>query len=627
VEILFYRGKIMAYPIANQDVISELVHLEEHYQNFTAIPNSWYPHLLDAKGQVHSDALLILAEIVNWYRLIPVYDRSTKKITGYQKKFKLDLLQKGYKDFEAKFGFSKEKSRRILDFLIQKKFLYKEQRTLRSGSLVLANVMFIGIHVENIKQMNNASPKKDCVVYHFLPGKVNPSHENTPPLVTNLLGGGTKNLTTYTEITPEITNTINESLKREGALTHDWSLTLSKDENLFLEELLAIKPYQGKPIEKNSATWWIKSFGIEAIKTAVEVYWQRVQYAREAPREIGACIRDALNNKTAVYRGPVKKKASSQAADQQKSINPNSLTAAYPVNSATLDNLRVDCSLQAQPQDKPETSYQPEVKLPTTLRPLQAQKEEDSDLLVEIESMSQCELEAMLKAEIEAIYQPKDTVLKESLEEEQSLQSVTQNQLVHATTQAKPETTNLLQKTNSPSQALLKPRVTQTSGYKPFKSNTQHFIILNEDEKKYLDNLLSYKPVLGEPIPEREATWWVKAYGIAKIKTAVQVYVQQVEKSLKTSKVKTPRSMGAYVRNALNKDLRPCLEEDKSNKLFAEEFKKHVNWSNLTITERYCRAEHTSKEWYYNMSEDDFRNALKDCYYNNFADQKLALAV
>jgi hypothetical protein len=625
VENLFYRGNTMAYPLANQDVVSELVQLEKQYQNFTSIPNSWYSHLLDAKGHVYSDAILVLSEIINWYRLIPVYDRSTKKIIGYQKKFKLDLLQKSYKDFEDKFCFSKEKTRRILDFLIQKKLIYKEMRTLKSKSLVLSNVMFIGIHIENINKLNETSPKKDGVVYHFLPGKVNSLCENTPPLVTNLVGGSTKNLTTYTEITPEITTTINESLK-EKSVTHDWSLTFSKEENLFLEELLAIKPYQGKPIEKNSATWWIKSFGIEAIKTAVAVYWQRVQHARVAPREIGACIRDALNNKTPVYRGPLKKKVHSEAVEKPKSINCNSLTATYEVNSATLDHQKVDSPLQAQLQAKPEISCPVEPKLPTHLMPSQAQKEESSDFLAEIESMSQSEVEAMLKAEIEAIYQPKDTALTESLEEKPSSQTAAQNQL-QANTQAKPETTPLLQKATCPSQALLQPCVTQTAGYKPFKSSTQRFIALNEDEKKYLDNLLSYKPVLGEPIPEREATWWVKAYGIAKIKTAVQVYIQQVEKSLKNSKVEMPRSMGAYVRNALDKDLRPCLEHEKRNKRFAEEFKEHVNWTSLVIIEKYCRAEHTSKEWFYTMSEEEFRNALKDSYYNNFVDQKMILSV
>jgi hypothetical protein len=616
----------MAYPLANQDIVSELVQLEKQYQNFTAIPNSWYSHLLDAKGQVYSDAILVLAEIINWYRLIPIYDRSTKKIIGYQKKFKLDLLQKSYKDFEDKFSFSKEKTRRILDFLIQKKLIYKEMRTLKSKSLVLSNVMFIGIHVENINQLYETSPKKNGVLYHFLPGKVNPSCENMPPLVTNLVGGSTKNLTTYTEITPEITNTINESLK-EKSVTHDWSLTFSKDENLFLEELLAIKPYQGKPIEKNSATWWIKSFGIEAIKTAVAVYWQRVQYARVAPREIGACIRDALNKKTPVYRGPLKKKVHPEAVEQPKSINCKSLTATYKVNSATLDHQKVDSPLQTQPQAKPEISCPVEPKLPTHSMPSQAQKAEDSDFLAEMESMSQSELEAMLKAEIEAIYQPKDTALTDNLQKEQTSQIASQNQL-QANTQAKPETAPLVQKFNRPFQtlsaALQKPMIAQTAGYKPFKSNTRRFIALNEDEKKYLDNLLSYKPVLGEPIPEREATWWVKVYGIAKIKTAVQVYMQQVEKSLKNSTVKMPRSMGAYVRNALDKDLRPCLEHEKRNRQFAEEFKEHVNWTSLVITEKYCRAEHTSKEWFYTMSEEEFRNALKDSYYNNFVDQKVS---
>jgi hypothetical protein len=622
VEILFYRGNIMAYPIANQDVVSELVQLEEHYHQVDVIPQTWYQSLVDSKKRPKLNAILLLAEIVYWYRLVPVYDIHTKQLISYEKKFKLDVLQKSYKDFQDKFGLTKVQSRKALDFLVEKGLVSRTFRDIKEGSVPLSNVMYLTIHTQKLAELNTSFLKKDSVVTSFIPTKMTPSCENNTALVTNLVGGSDKKVMTYTEISSK-TFSLRKSLKKDESVTHDWSLTFSKEENLFLEELLAIKPYQGKPIEKNSATWWIKSFGIEAIKTAVAVYWQRVQHARVPPREIGACIRDALNNKTPVYRGPLKKKVHPEAVEQPKSINYSNLTATYEVNRVTLDHQKVNSPLQVQPQAKPEISCLVEPKLPTHFKSLPAQKAEDSDFLAEMESMSQSELEAMLKAEIEAIYQPKDIVLTDSLEEKQSPQDMAHNQVVYATTQSKPKSTGLLQKSTRPSQALPQPRVTQTARYKPFKSNTQRFIVLNEDEKKYLDNLLSYKPVLGEPIPEREATWWVKVYGIAKIKTAVQVYIQQVEKSLKNSKVEMPRSMGAYVRNALDKDLRPCLEHEKRNRRFAEEFKEHVNWTSLVITEKYCRAEHTSKEWFYTMSEEEFRNALKDSYYNNFVDQKV----
>ena len=74
--------------------------------------------------------------------------------------------------------------------------------------------------------------------------------------------------------------------------------------------------------------------------------------------------------------------------------------------------------------------------------------------------------------------------------------------------------------------------------------------------------------------------------------------------------------MGAYVREALNKGTQPCRESDRRNKAFAEHFKKQVGWSELTITEKYCRAEMIGKEWYYNLPEAIFAESLKSTFEN-----------
>ena len=74
------------------------------------IPNDWYIHLRNEKDKIQTNAALILADIVYWYRPIPIYDINTAKIVGYGKQFKEDLLQLGYRYLEKKFGFSNSQS-------------------------------------------------------------------------------------------------------------------------------------------------------------------------------------------------------------------------------------------------------------------------------------------------------------------------------------------------------------------------------------------------------------------------------------------------------------------------------------------------------------------------------------
>lgn len=124
--------------------------------------------------------------------------------------------------------------------------------------------------------------------------------------------------------------------------------------------------------------------------------------------------------------------------------------------------------------------------------------------------------------------------------------------------------------------------------------------------KKFLSYLLRFQPEKGDLIEEKHATWWIKHFGIEKIKIALQVYRQQVEKAKKNSNVPMPASLGAYVRDALNKGTQPCRESDLRNKAFAESFKKQVGWSELTITEKYCRVDDLGKEWYYHLPEAFF---------------------
>jgi hypothetical protein len=160
------------------------------------------------------------------------------------------------------------------------------------------------------------------------------------------------------------------------------------------------------------------------------------------------------------------------------------------------------------------------------------------------------------------------------------------------------------------------PSSTSQESNKKLKQNSDWKVYFTSEEKKFLATLLSIIPEMGERIEERHATWGIKHFGIDKIKVALQVYRQQVEKAKKDPKVPMPQSIGAYVREALNKGTQPCRESDFRNKAFAEQFKKQMGWSELKIKEKYCRLEEIGKEWHYNLPEAIFIESLKRTFEN-----------
>ncbi len=102
------------------------------------------------------------------------------------------------------------------------------------------------------------------------------------------------------------------------------------------------------------------------------------------------------------------------------------------------------------------------------------------------------------------------------------------------------------------------------------KQNLDLKLGFTPEEKKFLAFLLSIIPEKGDPIEKKHVTWWIKDFGIEKIKVVIQVYEQQVGKSKKDSAIPMPESIGAYVREALNKGTQPCRDSDRRNKAFAE---------------------------------------------------------
>lgn len=71
------------------------------------IPHTWYKSIHRESGKPYLNAIIILSDIVYWYRPIELRDEHSGEIIGYKKKFKGDLLQRSYQQLSTMFGISK----------------------------------------------------------------------------------------------------------------------------------------------------------------------------------------------------------------------------------------------------------------------------------------------------------------------------------------------------------------------------------------------------------------------------------------------------------------------------------------------------------------------------------------
>jgi hypothetical protein len=159
------------------------------------IPHHWYQALIRENGKPNTVAIILLSEIVYWYR--PSEDRceATGKLLGYKKKFKADFFQRQTKDFASFFGFSEKQVRDGLAFLEEKGIIQRHFRDIRFNSGgsegVVSNRQFIQIFPKALYDL-----QKIQKIHTYCP-------ESQYPLT--LKEGGSNLNVTYTENTSQIT--------------------------------------------------------------------------------------------------------------------------------------------------------------------------------------------------------------------------------------------------------------------------------------------------------------------------------------------------------------------------------------------------------------------------------------
>lgn len=175
------------------------------------IPNTWWSRITMPNGKPDCNAVVILSEIVYWYRARIVRDESTGRVLRAEKRFKADKLQRTYQSFADQFGFTKRQVQEAMYRLRDAGLITLELRTLYvDGGVTVSNVLFIEPVAAKIEAITTISDEIHGCESGYTTHKpeVEVSRYNVQPSHVSACTPITLERETNTEITTETTTEI-----------------------------------------------------------------------------------------------------------------------------------------------------------------------------------------------------------------------------------------------------------------------------------------------------------------------------------------------------------------------------------------------------------------------------------
>lgn len=171
------------------------------------IPQTWYRHIVKDTGKPDLLAIVLLSDIVYWYRPTEVRDEVTGQIIGYNKKFRADLLQRNYDQLAEQFGETKRNVRDAIARLENLGIVRRVFRTVETATgMRCNNVLYIELIPERLYDITYCGAESTPMTQNrHRSGKndKNLSHKNVI--------GDTQDCQTNTGNTAEITTEITSS--------------------------------------------------------------------------------------------------------------------------------------------------------------------------------------------------------------------------------------------------------------------------------------------------------------------------------------------------------------------------------------------------------------------------------
>lgn len=118
------------------------------------VPSVWCHEIIGENGKPNMNAVMILAEIVYWYRPKVENTEGVQNDIQLQKKFKADLLQLSYRKIMNKFNLSKDQCKRALDLLENMGLIKRHYRMITADDgTKFNNVMYIELIAEKVIEL------------------------------------------------------------------------------------------------------------------------------------------------------------------------------------------------------------------------------------------------------------------------------------------------------------------------------------------------------------------------------------------------------------------------------------------------------------------------------------------
>ena len=144
------------------------------------IPSTWYHTIKKETGKPNLNAIIILADIVYWYRPVEIRDEATGQLCGFKKKFQADILQRNYQQLADQFGITKRDAVNAVVELEKLGVVTRVFRTVSIKGQLYSNVMFLDLDVDVLIQLTypetleNAAAGTSDTPYHLFWGQPPP---------------------------------------------------------------------------------------------------------------------------------------------------------------------------------------------------------------------------------------------------------------------------------------------------------------------------------------------------------------------------------------------------------------------------------------------------------------------
>ena len=259
------------------------------------IPEAWYLTITTVtknnKRKTCPLAILLLADIVYWYRPVEHRDESTQSVT-YRKKFHdQDFLQRNYEQISKKFGISKKQARDALKVLEDLRVVKRHLRNeITPSGIKLSNVMYLELNPDMLKELTypNGTPNNDPSD-KFVTTPLQKGND----LIPTSSSYPDKKMGTYTKTTTE---TIPETSRTTGVLSSDIDISTGSVV-VTAKEVFAELNLPDKDIESI-----LKAAGndISKCEIAMQVYAQQTKPIRNKAGWLITAIKDGYRPLTKI---------------------------------------------------------------------------------------------------------------------------------------------------------------------------------------------------------------------------------------------------------------------------------------------------------------------------------------